>query len=71
MPDSTDWPRCADGRYICTSEKPMPPDHHERFGRHARWQHDQVECTGDTYDGSGDHFRCKSCGVTWTTYYDD
>lgn len=70
-PGDETWPREADGRYICTKAKPMPSDHHERFGRHARWQHDAVESAGETYDGSGDHFRCASCGVMWTAYYDD
>ncbi len=65
------WPRASDGRYICTVALPMPSDHYARFGRHARWQHDAAESTGETCDGSGDHFRCRSCGVAWTTYYDD
>lgn len=68
--NNDEWPRASDGRLICTPALPMPPDHRERFG-HARWQHEETESTGETSDGAGDHFRCKSCGVTWTCYYDD
>lgn len=68
---SDDWPRNNEGRYLCTAERPMPPDHRERFGTSARWQHDKAECIGDTSCGAGDRFVCQSCGVAWTCWYDD
>jgi hypothetical protein len=66
---TTGWPRTADGRLICTPDRPMPVDARMTFGGSALWQHGDVEDIGECADGCCDRKRCKSCGVRWLASY--
>lgn len=54
------WPENSSGAFICTKEKPMPPE----MKKLGRWEHDDVRETG--YDGDYSiEYKCHSCGHIW------
>jgi hypothetical protein len=61
-----DWPvDPADGRLICTPERPMPKN------AKGQWSHPAAELVGDCGDGCCDDFRCPACGAEWRCEWAD
>ena len=64
--DLSEWPKDpGSGRYLCTTEKPMPA------GANGLWAHRDAEELDDQEGGwpGGDIVRmeCKGCGLRWKT----
>lgn len=54
-----DWPRDpANGRFLCSPERPMPKD------ATGMWSHTGTTCTG--YGDYADYYKCNDCGQTWS-----
>lgn len=55
-----DWPRDpANGRYLCSPEKPMPKD------APGQWAHTGTTWVKESYDCCSDKYRCTDCGEEW------
>jgi hypothetical protein len=58
------WPRDAEGRYLCTPERPMPAER-DRDMTGQRWVHADAheEDSGSDYSAI---YKCRSCGHRWS-----
>lgn len=58
--DGTPWPRTLTGRYVCTSERPMP------VNAGGFWLHPEAITVGESPDCDVDYYRCPACGHRWS-----
>jgi hypothetical protein len=57
-----DWPQ-QDGRFLCTSERPMPEN------ASGIWLHPNAKDVGGCSEGCCDDFQCPDCGKKWRKEY--
>jgi len=65
---NTNWPKDpVNGRYVCTSEKPMP----KNAPQNTKWSHSSIKEIGPQINhGLGcetTQYHCTNCKTTWTS----
>lgn len=65
--DEATWPRDpASGRFLCSSDRPMPAGASMRpEGVRRQWVHTNVVSDGECSEGCCDDYKCADCGHTW------